>query len=276
MSEIIEFEEHIPRKSKLAFGTMYGSSAVLSGIAFSAITFFYNVKLGLSAQWIGIAWLIFALWNALNDPLFGYLEDRTKSEKYGRRIPYLRFGAPIYGILFIICWFPFVDLNNEIALFLNLLIVLILFDTLYTIIGLIGFSLPAEMAITQKVRSEIATYGAIFWSLGFVLSFILPVLLLTADRTTNISPIFLISMVIIGIISAIIIFASSFYLKENLYTQLEEPLGVIDSLKETVKNKPFWKYEVTNFSFLLGQTIITTGIFYYITFILDLSGFMTM
>ena len=96
---------------------------------------------------------------------------------------------------FINTYFPFVDLSSEIALFLNLLIVLILFDTLYTIIGLIGFSLPAEMAITQKARSEIATYGAIFWSLSFVLSFMLPVLLLTADRSTNISPIFLISMI---------------------------------------------------------------------------------
>ena len=271
-----EFIESIPRKSKFAYGALSGTSGVLSGIAFSAITFYYNVKLGLSAELIGIAWLLFAIWNTLNDPIFGYLEDRTKSEKYGRRIPYIRFGAPIFGILFILCWFPLVDRNNELGLFLNLLIVLLLFDTIYTIIGLINFSLPAEMGITQKARADIVAYGAIFGSLGFIFAFILPVYLLTGDRSANINPLFLITMIIIGIICSIIIFTSSFFLKENLYTQLEEPLGLIDSIKETLKNKPFLKYEFSNFSFLLAQTIFTTGIFYYIDFVLGLSGFLTI
>ena len=270
------FEEYIPRKSKLAFGALNGANGVLSGIAFSTITFYYHVKLGLSAPLIGIAWLLFAIWNTINDPLFGYIQDRTKSEKYGRRIPYVRFGAPIIGILFIICWFPFVDRTDEFGLFLNLLIVLLLFDTLFTIIGLIGFALPAEMGITQKARTEILTYGVIFTSVGFIISFIIPVFLLTGDKSTNIDPMFLIAMILIGIICACIIFMSSFFLKENLYTQLEEPLGLIDTIKETLKNRPFLKYEISNFSFLLAQTIFTTGIFYYIDYILNLSGFLTI
>ena len=270
------FEEYIPRKSKLAFGALNGANGVLSGIAFSTITFYYHVKLGLSAPLIGIAWLLFAIWNTINDPLFGYIQDRTKSEKYGRRIPYVRFGAPIIGFLFIICWFPFVDRTDEFGLFLNLLIVLLLFDTLFTIIGLIGFALPAEMGITQKARTEIVTYGVIFTSIGFLISFIIPVFLLTGDKSTNIDPMFLIAMILIGIICACIIFMSSFFLKENLYTQLEEPLGLIDTIKETLKNRPFLKYEISNFSFLLAQTIFTTGIFYYIDYILNLSGFLTI
>ncbi|MFW9897638.1 MAG: MFS transporter [Candidatus Thorarchaeota archaeon] len=270
------FEEYIPRKSKLAYGALNGANGVLSGIAFSAITFYYNVKLGLSAPLIGIAWLLFAIWNTINDPLFGYIQDRTKSEKYGRRIPYVRFGAPIIGILFIICWFPFVDRTDELGLFLNLLIVLLLFDTLFTIIGLIGFALPAEMSITQKARAELVAYGVIFTSIGFLISFIIPVFLLTGDKSTNIDPMFLIAMILIGIVCAFIIFMSSFFLKENLYTQLEEPLGLIDTIKETFKNRPFLKYEISNFSFLLAQTIFTTGIFYYINFVLNLSGFLTI
>ncbi|TFG28699.1 MAG: MFS transporter [Promethearchaeota archaeon] len=271
-----EFSEYVPKKSKLAYGVLTGSSVILSGIAFSAITFYYNVKLGLSAQLIGIAWLLFAIWNTINDPIFGYLEDRTKSEKYGRRIPYIRFGAPFFGILFILCWFPLVDLSNDFWLFLNLLIVLLLFDTIFTIIGLINFSLPAEMGITQKVRAQIVAYGAVFTSLGFIVSFILPVYLLTGDKSAKINPLFLITMVLIGIICSVIIFVSSFFLKENLYTQLEESLGFIDGIKQTLKNKPFLKYEFSNFSFLLAQTIFTTGIFYYIDFVLGLSGFLTI
>ncbi|TFG08865.1 MAG: MFS transporter, partial [Promethearchaeota archaeon] len=93
------FEEKLSRTSKVAYGSANTAGNILSGIAFSAITFYYNVILGLSAQLIGIGWLIFAFWNALNDPLFGYYEDRTKSD-LGRRIPYIRYGAPVFGLLF--------------------------------------------------------------------------------------------------------------------------------------------------------------------------------
>ena len=107
-------EENLPLKLKLAYGGLGAGINLPSQIAFSAITFFYNVILGLSAELIGIAWLLFSFWNAINDPIFGFIEDNTKSEKYGRRVPYIRFGAPVYGLVFILCWIPFVDQNSSL------------------------------------------------------------------------------------------------------------------------------------------------------------------
>ncbi|MBD3338351.1 MAG: MFS transporter [Candidatus Lokiarchaeota archaeon] len=267
-------DESLPIKSKLSLGGIRAASMIMSQIAFSAITFYYNVKLGVPEEWVGLAWIIFAAWNAINDPLFGFLEDRTKS-KYGRRIPYLRFGSPIYGFLFILCWFPFLT-QNVFALFINLIIVLFAFDTIYTITGLISYSLPAEMAISSKTRANLMVYGSIFSSIGLLIAFILPVVLLTGDESTQISPTFLISMVIIGVSCATVIFISSYHINENKYTQLEESLGVIDGLKETFKNKPFLIFEASNFSFVLAQTILTSAVFYYINFVLQLSGLLSM
>lgn len=275
-SNNILIEESIPTKSKFAFGGATMASGILNGIAFGAITFYYNIKLGLGEEFIALAWLIFAAWNAVNDPLFGFIEDRTKSEKYGRRVPYLRFGAPIYGILFILVWFPFANVNNEIALFINLVIILFAFDTLFTIIGLITYSLPAEMAISSTVRANLMVYGSIFGALGVLISFIIPVLLLTSDVSTEIHPTFLITMVILGIVCAAVIFVSSFYIKENKYTILEEPLPIFKGIKQTFKNKPFLIFEISNFAFLISSTILITAVFYYITFVLKLSGLMAI
>jgi len=275
-SNNILIEENIPTKSKFAFGGATMASGILTGIAFGAITFYYNIKLGLSEEFIALAWLIFAGWNAVNDPLFGFIEDRTKSEKYGRRVPYLRFGAPIYGILFILVWFPFANVNNEIALFINLVIILFAFDTLFTIIGLITYSLPAEMAISSTTRANLMVYGSIFGALGVLISFIIPVLLLTSDVSTEIHPTFLITMVILGIVCAAVIFVSSFYIKENKYTILEEPLPIFKGIKQTFKNKPFLIFEISNFAFLISSTILITAVFYYITFVLKLSGLMAI
>ncbi|HEY0088040.1 MAG TPA: MFS transporter [Candidatus Lokiarchaeia archaeon] len=275
MNCVDDNKEYVPIKSKFAFGGLSGTIALLSGMAFSAITFYYNVKLGLSAGLLGIGWLIFAIWNALSNLLFGFIEDKTKS-KYGRRIPYLRFGAPLFGILFILCWFPFVNVTNELALFVNFLVVLFLFNTLFTIIGLVGYSLPAEMCVSSKERARIIAFGTISASFGYIISFVLPLFLLTGDKSKYINPLFLLSIVIIGILGALIVFISSYFLKENIYTQMEEPLGFIDGIKEALKNKPFIKFEISNFSYILAQTILTTGVFYYVAYVLILGGLMAI
>ncbi len=271
----MEIEEKIPAKSKLAFGGATLASGILSGLGLGPITYYYNVTLGLSEYWTGLAWIIFIVWNAVNDPLFGFVEDRTKSKKYGRRIPYLRFGSPIYTILFLLCWFPLVNVNVEIALFLNYLIILYAFDTIYTIIGLITYSLPAEMAVSSKSRASIMVFGSIFSALGTLITFLLPILLLTSQDVPPIE-VFLTTMVIIGIICGLILFVSSYFIQERKYTQLEEPLSYWRGLIETFKNKPFLIFEACNFFTTLAQYILTTAVFYYISFVLELGGIMGM
>ncbi|MFW9818739.1 MAG: MFS transporter [Candidatus Thorarchaeota archaeon] len=265
--------ENLPLKSKLAYGGFWAGVSLPSQIFFSAITFFYNTVLGLRPETIGIAWLFFSIWNTINDPIFGFLIERTKSEKYGRRIPYIRFGAPIYGAFFILCWIPIVDVNNQVALFFNLIFVLFVFDTLFTILGLINYTLPAEMVITAKARANLMVYGNIINSIALFISFVLPTLLLIGNSAPY--EIYLIAMIFVGIVSAIILFISSFYLKENMYTQMEETLPILNGIKETFKNEPFLIFEVSIFSFTLAQTILTTAIFYYVEYVLLLSGLLT-
>jgi len=271
----ILFEEKIPMRSKFAYGGAVFASGILSGLGLGPITYYYNITLGLEGFLVGLAWMIFMVWNSINDPLFGFLEDRTKSKKYGRRIPYIRFGAPVYSILFMFCWFPLVDINNELALFFNFLIILFAFDTIFTIIGLITYSLPAEMAISSKARAGIMIFSSIFSGLALLITFLLPTLLLTGESSPPVE-VFLTTMVIIGIICGIILFISSYFLKENKYTQLEEPLGYWKSLIETFKNKSFLIFEASNFCFTVAQYILTTSVFYYIGFVLMAEGILSM
>ncbi|MFX1427665.1 MAG: MFS transporter, partial [Promethearchaeota archaeon] len=266
--------EKLSFKSKIAYGGFGAGIGLPSQIAFTSITFFYNTILGLDATLLGIAWLIFSFWNAINDPIFGFIEDHTKSEKYGRRIPYIRFGAPLYGLAFIFCWIPFVNVNSQIALFFNFFIVLFIFDTLFTILGLINLTLPAEMAITAKERANLLIYGTVISSISYIIAFILPLFLLTGPQAPTDPRIFVFVMIIVGTITAEIIFISSYYLKENKYTQMEDTLPIIQGIKETFKNKPFLVYEVANFSFTVAQTILTTAIYYYADYLLRLPGLL--
>ncbi|MFW9804958.1 MAG: MFS transporter [Candidatus Thorarchaeota archaeon] len=102
---LVAFDERLPLRSRFAFGLSQASINILQVIALgSAITFFYNVKLGLSEELVSLAWLLFAAWNAVNDPLFGILQERIDMD-IGRRIPVLRFGALVYATAFLISGF---------------------------------------------------------------------------------------------------------------------------------------------------------------------------
>jgi len=267
----VNFDERLPLKSKVAFGLSQASINLLQIIALgSAITFYYNIKLGLSEEWISLAWLIFAIWNALNDPLFGILQERINTDM-GRRIPVLRFGALFYTLTFIICWFPFMG-NTQLALFWNLLLVLFLFDSMFTMVGLVITALPAEMVITQEARSNLSLYNVILGSIGALFAMILPLILLTDETTTALNPLFQPVMVLVSLIAGTVLFFSSFALTENEYARTEEPFGFVDSMRETLKNREFLAFEGMNFFHEMAFAIVTGCMIYFIQYVVRLQG----
>ncbi|NHJ14767.1 MAG: hypothetical protein EAX95_13890 [Candidatus Thorarchaeota archaeon] len=266
-----DFDERLPFKSKLAFGLSQASINLLQVIALgSAITFYYNVKLGLSEELISLAWLLFAVWNAVNDPLFGILQERIDTES-GRRIPVLRLGAPLYTLTFIICWMPFMG-STQIALFWNLLLVLFLFDSMFTMVGLVQTALPAEMCITQEARSHLSLYNVILGSLGGFLGMVVPLILLTDETTTQLNPLFKPVIVLVGVAAGIILFLSSYALTENEYARVEETLGFKESVVQSLKNREFLAFESMNFFREMAITTVTGSMIYFVQFVLQLQG----
>ncbi len=267
----ISFDERLPTRSKIAFGLSQASINLLQVIALgSAITFYYNVKLGLSEELISLAWLLFAFWNAINDPLFGILQERIDTDM-GRRIPVLRYGAPFYAVTFIICWFPFLG-NTQTALFWNLLLVLFLFDSMFTMVGLVITALPAEMCITQEARSNLSLYNVILGSLGGLIAMVLPLILLTDETTTELNPLFKPVMLVAAIAAGVIIFFSSYSLTENEYARTEETFSFIKSMIETLKNREFLAFEAMNFFREMAFTIVTGLMIYFVQYALRLQG----
>ncbi len=68
-----------PVKLSLGYKVIWGIAALgtslISGIYGALLPIFYQDYLGLTARWIALASAIYAIWNAINDPLFGYITD---------------------------------------------------------------------------------------------------------------------------------------------------------------------------------------------------------
>jgi GPH family glycoside/pentoside/hexuronide:cation symporter len=86
----------------------------------------------------------------------------------------------------------------------------------------------------------------------------------------GIHPFFTPAIIIIGFVCSLLLFVTSFGIKENMFAQLQEHEGFIEGLRLTLKNKPFWILMIP--AFLLGiiLPIFSTGILYYIDY--NISG----
>lgn len=262
----MSIKEKVSVKTKLNFS--FGSLAnnILNGFVFGNITFFYHEKLAMNSELLGIAWLIFGIWNTINDPIASHIIDNTRT-KIGRRIPYIRYGSSFYGLAFIFCWFPIATPGNQMGLFWNFLVVLFLLDTMFTIVGCCFYSLPNEIAFSGKERASLGLYGAVVNFINIIIGLVLPIILFTGVE--GLHPYFGAIMIIIGVICGLILFITSFGIKENLFAQMQPKEGFIEGIKTTFKNKPFWIMMVAAFLTTLIFPIFSSGILFYIDYVVE-------
>src|SRR3989339_979284 len=130
----------------------YSSGAVATALSYQAFTtyviFFYVDGLKFPPYLAAIAILIYGIWNAINDPLMGYISDHTHS-RWGRRVPYIAFGAIPFGLAYFLIWVPPFDSINQLGLlFTYFVLALCLFDGIYTMTVLNWAALFPEMFTT--------------------------------------------------------------------------------------------------------------------------------
>ena len=118
-----------------------GASGFWSMFAYSVFGayffFFYEVAIGLNAIFIATAMIIFTIWDAVNDPLIGYLTDRiTKlTRRFGKRFPWIIVGIIPANFVFALMFMPpMVDAaSNPMPIFIWIVVTTCLFDSLATL-----------------------------------------------------------------------------------------------------------------------------------------------
>lgn len=242
--------EKVPLGKRIAFAFgEVGDNTALQTFTFLIFTFYFAI-VGLPVLWISTGFILWSLWNSINDPLIGYLSDRTKT-KWGRRIPWM-LGATIpLAIVMILLFTPPVAFNSDLVNFIYFFIILILFDTTYTAFNLNYNAIFSEMYITMEARSSTGKVRISFVMIALIFAFLLPTLIIEDLLGGNPQTPATISKALgeyqlTGIIAAVVIIISYFIIlkwgvKEPKYISkdAETAMSFIKTLKTTFKNKSF-------------------------------------
>lgn len=250
------------KRTKLFYGIGdLGNALVNSAIQFFLMKFYTDAALILPAL-AGNALLIGKIWDAVNDPLFGWMTDKTKS-RFGMRRVYMIFGAIPLGIAIALLWFvPQVD---RIWTFVWIAVTFLLFDTLWTLTNVPYYSLTSELTDDYDERSSLTTYRMVMAVPAYLVGVALtPAIVgLFALQSTGYAFI----GIVYGVIAAAALLISAAGLRERQGLTVTKPeASPVKSILIAIKNKPFvWlcgTYFIINISFAFIKILMA----YYIEY----------
>lgn len=253
-------------KMKDYFYCMGSFSGGILGQVFSIwIYFFYVDTLKFDNAAIASAMTIYALWNAINDPLFGFISDKTRS-RWGRRIPYIIFLTIPMVLAFMMIWMPPLELlKTDFSRMAYFLISICLYDTFFTIVFLNWTALFPEMYVREEDRNRVSGLRQILGVLGAIVASVAAQPFFNAFGWTAMGIVF-------GIISGITMYMSLLGSKEKPFKAEKNPIGLIASFKSTLINYSFLTFVFSNTFVEVVKIIVMGSIPFFSKYVLKSEG----
>ncbi|HJS20124.1 MAG TPA: MFS transporter [Anaerolineales bacterium] len=236
------------QNSPLAYGLgSFGLESLY--IVFAGFYMFYYIdELGLAVAMAAIINVIYGIWDAIDDPLVGFLSDNTRT-RWGRRRPWLLTGLPFYvGILVLVYAVPRPFLQGN-ALFWYALVVFLLFEAARTIMSVNYAALFPELFQGLRERARASSYYGGLATLGELVGFTIPPFIYA---TLGFVP------MAIGFagVAGLAIFLGVIRNTEDPKAMNAPPLGLKDAFGEVLKDRPFLLFTIA-VTFL----VFTTGVY---------------
>lgn len=265
----------IPIGQKLAFGSGHLVNNLLPG-ALGVFSFFLLTAFGMDPFLAGLLGGIPRFFDALTDPIVGFISDNYKS-KYGRRRPFIFVGAILSGILFVALW----QLDSEQTqmynfwYFLILSLIYIIGNTIYsTPLIALGYEMTSDYNERTRIMAFATIFGQVAWMIvpWFWVLIANPNLFETqADGVRQLSVVVGAACIIFGILPAIFtrgIDASHMENQEKItWSSLSSNLKtLIKNMVLIFKNKPFMKLCGATFLVFNGFQMVAAFSYFIILF----------
>ena len=289
MTEINEKEVY---ENSTAIRASYGSRELFGQWVSAAfgftVFFFYEVVIGLPTILAMTAFIIYSIWNAVNDPLMGYVMERIHmpwERKRGvRRFPWMVIAAITWVLSYLLIylvpsgWYGSAAIvrANQWFIFGWYLGTLFLYDFLVAIWDVNVLSLFPDKFRGLNERRSVQGFGTILGILGLVLAAIIPPMFIT----TGVAPTYITSAIVTIALGLVFFLFTIPGIRENkkvlaYYAERKEKgldqevESFFKSAKTALTNRTFVIKVLHFFGYQVGAVMIQTSAFYIVTYVLD-------
>lgn len=162
---MVQEEKHISNRQIWGYGLGNFGFGLVFQIVATYFVFYATAVLGISGTVIGMIIGIGVVWDAVSDPIMGYISDFTANRRFGRRHLYLWIGGLSIFLTNLILW----NLSANMPAWLLLVAMattLLLLKTAMTIYGTPYSALGAEITHDHAERTKVQSIRMICFMLG--------------------------------------------------------------------------------------------------------------
>ncbi len=227
---------------------------------------YYTDIIGLDVKLIGIVYLVFGIWNAINDPMLGVAIDRSRyDQRRGKYVFLMRVTAPLIAFSAFAMLFSQPSWNQWL-IFSALLALLFVFDTAQTAFSIAYANYILVAAPSKDERVDVSVISTYIAHIGSFFGTIIPTLLLVGgkDRSLTVilfSGVLLLNTLMYWLALSRIRDKAEMYADEAAAAGEGLSLFIRDGAKEAFKSKAFIVYVLYQ---LLGRGPM---IFYFTPFL---------
>ncbi|MFN2284958.1 MAG: MFS transporter [Anaerolineae bacterium] len=255
----------MPEKRNKSFNYaigMFGTSIPINMLKTFAFTF-YVLGLGVTTkQWAAMLF-IYTFIDALDNPIYGILSDRTRT-RWGRRRPWLVIGTP----LLILCFIAFYNIPAFLTgntIFAYGMLFYILTGTLDSVINANYAALFPELFRDDVSRAKTNAMRQAFQLVAMIIS-----IALTPMVTQALG--YGLTAILYGILGGAVILYMTFTCQERDPEPEEAKPGLWKALNDLLTNKKFWIAGLANAFYSAAMSLVLASVAFYVEYALGLSG----
>lgn len=179
-------EDKIPTKEKIFYG--FGALMDGGGVALMACVLlkYMTDTLLIASAAASTIMLISKIWDAITDPIMGYISDNTRS-KFGRRKPYMFIGGISLIIALFLLFAPIREwgITDQAGLIAWMLIFYMVWNTCSTCSQVPYTSMASDISPSFKERNNANTIKVVFVAAASGIAYLVPLLLLNAMQDVD-------------------------------------------------------------------------------------------
>lgn len=219
---------------------LYGAGDLGFSLTTTIIAAYFAIFLtdvvGVAPRVAAAAIFVGLTWDYFNDPLIGYITDRTRS-RWGRRRPFLLFAALPLALAFTLMWWR-PPLHGDLPLAVYYAAAYVLFEAAATFAYIPYFALTPELTADYDERTSLTATRMFFSIVGSLIAFTVPLMIVDGFRPEHAGRVLRMGAAF-GLASALplfLVFASARE-RPELMTQAQPTVAA--SVRAALGNRPF-------------------------------------